>query len=177
MGKKILITTFALAGLVLAYWLISPLWRDVTLDEAPPTIEDNLEVMDTATRMEFERQTDAMSEETVDRSEAMPLQPTVLASGEMVARAHAVQGRALVLDTGTTRYLRFEDLETVNGPDLRIYLSANLSASNRVDLGPIRATHGNVNYTIPPGTDISTYRYAMIWCRAFGVLFSYAVLR
>ncbi len=74
------------------------------------------------------------------------------------------------------KIVRFENLKTINGPDLRIYLSADLGADDYVDLGEIRATEGNVNYTVPAGTDISKYKNLLIWCRAFSVLFSYAQL-
>ena len=82
----------------------------------------------------------------------------------------------MFIKSSNETYLRFENLKTINGPDLRIYLSSDLSADNIIDLGPIRATEGNVNYTIPHGTDLGKYKNVMIWCRAFGVLFSYAQL-
>ncbi|HXV27048.1 MAG TPA: DM13 domain-containing protein [Candidatus Paceibacterota bacterium] len=175
MKKKILITILVAATVAVAYWLISPLWRELVLDEPVP--RDALDTMDDATRAEFERQVDAMSGDVMDRNESVTNTPDILREGEMVARAHEVEGRALAIDTGSMRFLRFEDLDTVNGPDLRIYLASDLSADDVIDLGAVRATRGNVNYAIPPGTDLEHYRYAMIWCRAFSVLFSYAELQ
>ncbi len=102
--------------------------------------------------------------------------PTIISRASMVAGAHGVSGEALIVKSGNETYLRFENLKTINGPDLHIYLSADLSADNAVDLGSIRATEGNVNYPIPTGTDISKYKNALIWCRPFRVLFSYARL-
>lgn len=151
MYKKIIITVVALVALAVAYWLISPLWRNTVLNEKLPGTVTTLPIKD------------------------MPQnEPEVLFKKELIARAHNVSGSALLVKSGNDTFLRFENLKTVNGPDLRIYLSSDLSAEDIVDLGPIKATQGDVNYMIPQGTDLSKYKNVMIWCRAFGVLFSYA---
>ena len=181
MNKKILIGIGVLVILAVAYWLLSPFWRNVALDEELPgsndttVVKDNLSVMDAGTKEDFEKQTVEMKDQMMKKSDTMPAsKPVVIDRADMIARAHEVEGVALLVKSGNETFLRFENLKTINGPDLRIYLSSDLSANDTVDLGPIRATEGNVNYTIPPGTDLLKYKNAMIWCRAFGVLFSYA---
>lgn len=181
MNKKTLIIAGVLIALIVAYWLISPFWRNVTLNEELPSatnivsIKDNLLTMDMNTKMDFEKQTLKMKDKVMNKSDTMPTnQPTIISRADMIARAHEVEGAALLVKSGNETFLRFEKLKTINGPDLRIYLSAGLNADDVVDLGPIRATEGNVNYVIPVGTDLGKYKNAMIWCRAFGVLFSYA---
>lgn len=191
MNTKIVLAVAGIIVLGVAYWLVSPLWRNVRLDEAlpgatptvipTPLVKDNMEMMDSATRDAFNKQMEMMRDRMLPMSESMPIpapaqQTVVRATAQMVARAHEVEGRALLVQVGDQQILRFEDLKTINGPDLRIYLSADLSSEDFVDLGPIRATEGNVNYAIPAGTDTAKYRNALIWCRAFGVLFSYAQL-
>lgn len=169
----------------IAWWLISPVWRTVTLDEAlphipaasAPAIRDNLNTMDAETHKRFLQETATMKDHMMMGAEPVPAAtPAILAQASMVARAHDVAGKALLIQSGDQKIIRFENLDTINGPDLRIYLSAGLNADDFVDLGPIRATRGNVNYPVPPDTDTSKYRNVLIWCRAFGVLFSYAVL-
>ena len=163
--------------MAVAYWLLSPFWRNVTLNEDLPgvIIGDNLLTMDDATRTDFEKQTMEMQNKTMNKSDSMPENgPVIISRGDMIARAHEVEGEALLVKSGDETFLRFENLKTINGPDLRIYLSAGLNADDVVDLGSIRATEGNVNYVIPAGTDLSKYKNAMIWCRTFGVLFSYS---
>lgn len=141
------------------------------------SIKDNLSAMDVDTRADFEKQTMEMRDKIMKKNDAMPASgPLIIGRANMVARAHEVEGEALLVKSGNETYLRFENLKTINGPDLRIYLSAGLNTDDVVDLGPIRATEGSVNYVIPAGTDINKYKNAMIWCRAFGVLFSYAQL-
>lgn len=182
--NKSFIAIVAIAGLAVVWWLVSPLWRNTKLDEplpSVPVITDNIDAMDAATKERFTKETEAMADKKMMSNDPMPSllpqkSPAILAQSLMVARAHAVEGKALLVQAGAQKILRFEDLETINGPDLRIYLSAGLNVEDALDLGPIRATEGNVNYTLPAGADITKYKNALIWCRAFGVLFSYAQL-
>ncbi len=156
--KKKLFLLAGIFGLGVAYWLISPLWRTVEMHDTLPGAE----------------QATAASE----TGEASPIvvQPVILKQASLVAHAHEVEGSVLVVQTGEERILRFEKLKTINGPDLRIYLASDLDARDIVDLGPIRATEGEVNYPIPAGTDLEKYGKVLIWCRAFRVLFSAAEL-
>jgi len=182
--KKLLIMLLVVVVLGGGWWLIAPLWSNTVLDEALPgqdvqvtIIDDALDGMDVATKEQFEEQTAAMSDKTIMMKDEMPSGgPVVIASGSLIARAHEVEGTASIIEVGDTQYVRFENLKTINGPDLRIYLSSDLGVSDAVDLGPIRATEGNVNYEMPAGTDVTKYHNVLIWCRAFSVLFSYAQL-
>lgn len=181
MKNKILIVSILGIVLIVGYWLLSPFWRNLKLDESLPdtitdnVIEDNLMVMDENKKKDFEMQTLEMKDKIMETDDSMPSGgPQILSRSQMVARSHGVEGTALIVRSGDANFIRFEDLKTVNGPDLRIYLSSGLNAEDIVDLGPIRATEGNVNYIIPQGTDLDKYKNVMIWCRAFGVLFSYA---
>ncbi len=174
MNRTILIGVGVIVVSIVAYWLLSPLWRNSVLNEDLPRVTTP---MDANTKAEFEKQTMEMKDKAMTVSDAMPIvKSSIVRRAAMVAGAHDVAGTALLIKSGNETFLRFENLKTINGPDLRIYLASDLSANDFIDLGPIRATEGNVNYVIPAGTDLNTYRYAMIWCRAFGVLFSYAKL-
>ncbi|MEK6909223.1 MAG: DM13 domain-containing protein [Nanoarchaeota archaeon] len=98
-------------------------------------------------------------------------------SGELVPSAHDVSGRVAVYDDNGRKILRFENLETVNGPDLFIYLATDVNSDDFVNLGKIKATKGNVNYEILNDVDLEKYDTVLIWCDAFNVLFSYAELK
>jgi len=156
MHKKILLGGGVIVG-ILAWWLISPIWRTIRLEEKLPTRPPKTETVLPGTT-------------TTNPTLELSITPRA----PLIAQAHEVSGEALLIKNDQEEFLRFENLKTINGPDLRIYLSADLKANDFVDLGPIRATEGSVNYTIPKGTDLNKYHYALIWCRAFGVLFSYA---
>ncbi len=105
-----------------------------------------------------------------------------LASGQFVGVAHAASGTAAAvrLAGGGTR-LTFTDLDTDNGPDLRVYLVAgDVGADSDVrefrDLGALKGNKGTQQYTIPPGVDLDRYATVVIWCRAFTVAFAKAPL-
>ncbi len=98
-------------------------------------------------------------------------------SAQMIPSAHDVKGDIHVYQADGQRTLRFEDFETVNGPDLFIYLATDITAEDSISLGEIKATKGNVNYEIPPGIDLEKYDTVLVWCRAFKVLFSYGELK
>ena len=90
---------------------------------------------------------------------------------------HDAQGIAKVIPIeGGGDILRLENLVVTNGPDLYVYLSTDKSASDFVNLGRLKANIGNQNYPIPTGTDMTKYDTALIWCRAFSVLFGSAEL-
>ena len=151
--KKLLIGLIVVVVLTVLYYLISPLWRTIKLAEPAPAPISNERDIQVATST-----------------------LTVL-SGDFVSAVHDVSGRAMIVKTEKGDVLRFENFKTLNGPDLRIYLSVDRDAKDFVDLGEIRATEGNVNYDIPKGTDTAKYKYVLVWCRAFRVLFGYAALQ
>ncbi|MFQ6011269.1 MAG: DM13 domain-containing protein [Nitrososphaerales archaeon] len=91
--------------------------------------------------------------------------------------SHEASGSAYIFQSNNgSRFLRLESFETTNGPDLFIYLASDTGASEFVDLGRLKANIGNQTYVIPSNVDLSDYDYALIWCKAFRVLFGSAKL-
>lgn len=90
--------------------------------------------------------------------------------------AHPASGIVRIVRSADETVLRYENYKTINGPDVRVYLAKDLKAKEYVDLGPIKGTEGNINYTVPKNVDISQYRYALTWCEDFSVLFNSADL-
>lgn len=177
-NKKVIIPAI-LVALLVAAWLISPIWRDKELNEAPPTesVEiDELDSMGTDKQAQLDKEVEAMSVTSNSMNDQMSPSSTTLSSADFVPRAHDVEGKALLIESGDKKYIRFENFKTTNGPDLRVYLSAGLNNKDYVDLGAIKATEGNINYEIPAGTDTDKYSNVLVWCRSFSVLFSYAEL-
>jgi hypothetical protein len=91
---------------------------------------------------------------------------------------HFGRGDALLIETGPGLYtLRLEEFSVRNGPDLFVYLTPDKnSVEGAINLGGLKATDGAFNYDVPPGTDLSQYEYAIVWCRQFTVLFASAPL-
>jgi hypothetical protein len=88
--------------------------------------------------------------------------------------AHPASGTVRIIESEGKRYVRYENFKTINGPDIFVYLSKDLKASDFVNLGRVKGTEGNINYDIPEGINIKDYPYVIIWCEAFSVLFNSA---
>jgi len=89
---------------------------------------------------------------------------------------YQVQGTAKIFDSSGVKELRFENFSSSNGPDLRVYLSKDLSASSFISLGKLKSTSGNQNYLIPGNPDFKEFRYVLIWCEQFTVRFGSAIV-
>lgn len=90
---------------------------------------------------------------------------------------HNAEGVAKIIQLADgTDILRLENFKATNGPDLYVYLSTDKTNADIVNLGRLKGNIGNQNYLIPAGTDIKKYNTALIWCRAFSVIFGSAQL-
>ena len=90
---------------------------------------------------------------------------------------HNAEGKAKILTlTDGSQILRLEDFRSTNGPDVHLYLSTDKQASDFIDLGKLKANNGNQNYPVPIDTDFNKYKYVLIWCQPFSVLFGSAQL-
>lgn len=169
MIKKISIGVIGLVILGVAYYGISPLFRHTRIDEDVPQSKEIVTTPDTA---------------IVKTDKTVPTQPEQKADSmtkEVVATVagtagHPGSGTARIIKTESGDAVRYENFKTLNGPDLYVYLAKDLGAKEFVNLGELKATEGNVNYEVPQGTKVENYRYVMVWCKQFGVLFNYADL-
>lgn len=107
-----------------------------------------------------------------------------LAAGPFASQEHSTTGTARIVEHADgSRSLRLEDLDTSNGPDLRVYLSAAPADADWkafdddfVELGELKGNKGDQNYAIPAGLDIVKYGRAVIWCKRFSVPFGVAAI-
>ncbi|MGE3278796.1 MAG: DM13 domain-containing protein [Candidatus Altimarinota bacterium] len=95
---------------------------------------------------------------------------------------HKGSGRALIYpQTAEGPILRLEDFSVTRGPDLHVYLSRNADVKTSADLGTyhdlglLKSSKGNQNYQLPSNHE--GFKSVVIWCQAFGVLFSSATLQ
>src|SRR5690606_33424221 len=95
---------------------------------------------------------------------------------------HKGSGLALIYpETAEGPILRLENFNVTRGPDLHVYLSRNADVKSTADLGsyhdlgPLKSSKGNQNYQLPSNHE--GFKSVVIWCRAFGVLFSSATLQ
>lgn len=94
---------------------------------------------------------------------------------------HKGSGLALIYpETAEGPILRLENFNVTRGPDLHVYLSRNADVKSAADLGsyhdlgPLKSSKGNQNYQLPSNHE--GFKSVVIWCKAFGVLFSSATL-
>ena len=155
MKKKIFYTLGSIIGiavLAFAYYAISPFFINIKLDEALP-------------------ETKQMESKAMEKSQVQAVSAPVIGT-----TGHSASGTARIVKVDDKNYIRYENFKTINGPDLYVYLATNLDSKDFVNLGTLKATEGNINYEIPVGVDIVKYRYALVWCKQFGVLFNYVDL-
>lgn len=118
-------------------------------------------------------------------SEDRPAEPrnVLVRAGSFQSVRHAASGKAMVIELAEGgRVLTLTNFEVENGPDLRVYFVAGSATtegevSDFVDLGGLKGNRGNQQYEVPADVDVSRYSTAVIWCRAFSVLFARAPLQ
>lgn len=111
-----------------------------------------------------------------------PAAPLALERSGMFTGAdefHFGSGTARLIETAPgTWTVRFEGFSVRNGPDLYVYLSPDPGGyvDGVVELGPLKATDGDYNMAVPPGTDPRNLHSVVIWCKQFAVQFAVAAL-
>jgi len=123
-----------------------------------------------------------------DATSAAPAGPRDLLAGSLISHEHETSGSVRIIENPDgTRQVALVGLETSNGPDVHVWLSAGPVVEGRdgwytaasydhVDLGPLRGNLGDQLYDIPAEVDLSTFRTVDLWCERFGVSFGAAAL-
>lgn len=109
-------------------------------------------------------------------NDMVPMGDMILAGTFSGTPGHTVKGTIKVFEKDGIKEIRLEGFSATNGPDLKIYLSKELSASNFISLGSLKSISGNQNYSIPGMPDLKEYKYVLVWCEQFTVLFGSALL-
>ncbi|MFD3399202.1 DM13 domain-containing protein [Kribbella sp. NPDC058693] len=116
-------------------------------------------------------------------------QPKVLLTGKLITHEHRTSGTVAVLALPDgSRVLRIENLDTSDGPDLKVWLSDAEVTPGRDgwhvfddgayrSLGSLKGNHGNQNYPIPADVGLDAFRSVTIWCDRFNVSFGAAGLK
>jgi hypothetical protein len=175
-----LVALFAVAVAVAAgLWWFQP-WKlvtDTVVDEALPAV---------AASPTPERPTPGSPAPTVRPA---PAGNQVLAAGEFISHEHETTGSAqLVRLADGRRQLVLRDLDTSNGPDLRVWLTDRpvidgtagwrvFDDGKWVELARLKGNRGDQVYDIPPSVDLADARSVSIWCRRFSVSFGAVELR
>jgi len=115
-------------------------------------------------------------------------QPVVLARGDLISHEHATTGSVQVIGMPDgSRVLRVADLQTSNGPLLKVFLTdapvlpgtdgwGVFDDGRWVDLGELKGNIGSSNYPLPADADLTALTSVSIWCDRFNVSFGAAEL-
>lgn len=115
--------------------------------------------------------------------------PQTLSSGRFISHEHGTTGKASVLKLPDgKRVLRLENLDTSDGPDLRVWLSDQAVKPGTagwfafddgayVELGKLKGNKGSQNYDIPADADLDKLTSVSIWCKRFHVSFGAVALK
>jgi len=183
-----------LAGFALYWFSPHSLFFDRRVDEALPSAgapvgeapaEGDAAAQDQGSQQSGDANGDEATDDGAPDGPTPASEPVTLAEGAFRSLEHASSGTALLVELPDgSRYLRLQDLETSNGPDLRVVLTDQpLSEDWRVwddgeliDLGGLKGNIGSSNYAIGSKVDLGTFRTAVVWCRRFSVGFAVAPL-
>ncbi|MFC7850583.1 DM13 domain-containing protein [Arthrobacter sp. NPDC057388] len=158
-------------------WL---LFIDVRVDEQLPTVAAPLSPKPTAST--------PTARPTSGNPGRAPAGPVQLAEGRLISHEHATSGTVrIVRQADGTRVLTLENLDTSNGPDVHVWLSAadvvegpagwfTAGTAEHYDLGVIKGNQGNQVYVIPDVVDLAGFRSVDLWCVQFSVSFGAAQL-
>lgn len=163
----------AVAGVGFGLYWFQPwkLWQDETVQEALPEVV-----------------TTSAPPTAAAETPSAPVGPQTLASGELVSHEHATSGTVkLVRLADGSHVVRLENLDTSNGPDLRVWLTDApvkkgksgwhvFDDGKHVSLGKLKGNKGSQNYALPDDVDPARYTSVSIWCDRFDVSFGAAEL-
>ncbi|MFE7096143.1 DM13 domain-containing protein [Streptomyces erythrochromogenes] len=173
MWLGVLIATAVVLVLGIGSYWFQPwkLWRDDTVSEALPS---------------------AAAPQRPSGASGTPAAPAAgpqtLARGTLISHEHTTTGTAqLIRLADGSRTLRLENLDTSNGPDLRVWLTDApvkegvagwrvFDDGKYVSLGKLKGNKGDQNYEIPADVNLADYSSVTIWCDRFDVSFGAATL-
>ena len=179
----------AIPVLVFAWWLLSPLFLNTTVNEEFP-LSATADMPAGVTQEEAEDIMEGMAKINMDAVEPMPETMTeamVLSSGKFRDGDSFHKGsgdvRLYRLANGDA-VLRFEDLSVTNGPDLHVLVSTHpdpmtkseLNNAGYSRLGQLKGNRGDQNYEVPSDIDAHSINSVIIYCMPFHVIFSVAPL-
>ena len=172
--RWVIVAAVGAAVLALGLALFKPwlLFVDVRVDEQLPTVAASA----------------APTPPAPSAAPKPPAGPAQLAKGSLISHEHATTGTVRIIQQpGGKRVLTLENLDTSNGPDVHVWLSAadvvegtagwfTAGSAEHRDLGVIKGNQGTQVYAIPEDVDLARYRSVDLWCVQFSVSFGAAQL-
>ena len=102
---------------------------------------------------------------------------TTIYQASFTSASHPTSGTVkLAKDAAGKKFLVFDNFKTDAGPDLRVYLSEDLTAANFTEITN-KVTNGTYQLEVATTVDTDKKRKVLIWCKSFSVLFGSADLK
>jgi len=199
MNKGIL-TAIIVGVIAVGGFLASPLFYKTEVDEPLPVALNNIEegltlekfsVMDEQQRQTLvekmpQKVKDMIMKESaslpttvseeLDKDSSRENSVVITKTGEFEGLAgHKAEGIAKIIQTNDMTFLRFENFEVTNGPDLRVYITAGGDVHQGIQLEKLKGSRGDQNYLLE-NIDLGVYDTVVIYCQPFGVYFGQASL-
>lgn len=105
------------------------------------------------------------------------MQVILLKQGALSGVGHTVSGTVKVYDDAGKKVVVLDPFTSQNGPDLKIYLSKDQDATQYINLGALKSTTGKQSYDVSGMPDLAEYKFVLVWCQEFSVLFGKAELQ
>ncbi len=103
---------------------------------------------------------------------------TVLLRGNFSGNmSYTVSGTAEIINDNNQKKLVLKGFSSNGGPDLKVYIATTTQAGNFISLGALKSTSGQQVYDISGMPDFAQFKFVLIWCQQFSVLFGSAELK
>lgn len=168
--KKLIIGVVAAVIIGAGWWLGSPLFLDKDVNEDLPGVSTESENEESETK-------DDVGQDHTETER--PVETTEVYKGNFkdADEKHKASGTVKTINADDGTYLRFEEFNATNGPDLYVYLAREGQPTKEgIELGKLKGNKGDQNYQIPEGIDLTEFNTVVIWCKAFDEDFGYALL-
>ncbi len=195
-----MLTAIIVGVIAVGGFLASPLFYKTEVDEPLPVALNNIEegltlekfsVMDEQQRQTLvEKMPQKVKEMIMKESASLPTTVSeemdkdssrenslvITKTGEFEGLAgHKAEGIAKIIQANDMTFLRFENFEVTNGPDLRVYITPEGDVHQGIQLEKLKGSKGDQNYLLE-NIDLGVYDTVVIYCQPFGVYFGQASL-
>ncbi len=184
--KQVLIIVTAMVVGAISFWAIAPYFTETpTLEETDPTLNARLEAqrkVDEARQKSIPKEAEETKPEVKESEQSSTVEESFGIKNHgpfpiVGTRGDDVSGAVEIIESPEEQLVYFKDYEGTAGPDLKVYLSTDLEASEFFDLGDAKGTEGNLIYGVPLSVDFSDYTYVLTWSESLGVVFDHAQIK
>ena len=202
--NKVILIAIIVGVIAVGGFLASPLFYETEVDEPLPVVLNNIEeglTLEKFSEMEEgqrqilveqmpQKVKDMIMEESatlpttvseemdgmMDKDSSKENSVVITKTGEFEGLAgHKAEGISKIIQANDMTFLRFENFEVTNGPDLRVYITAGGDVHQGIQLEKLKGSRGDQNYLLE-NIDLGVYDTVVIYCQPFGVYFGQASL-